>query len=60
MMNGIIFFLLWVRISVLFCLKNKETFDFDGMKNNIIKELFKQAIVLLKENKIHFNDPYNV
>lgn len=41
-------------------LNNNEILNFDGTKNDISKELFKQAILLLKENKICFNDPYNI
>ncbi|WP_028044386.1 hypothetical protein [Candidatus Stoquefichus massiliensis] len=39
---------------------NNEIIDFEGTKNDVSKELFKKAILLLKDNQINFNDPYNV
>lgn len=47
---------------VLFKLKtndNKE-YDFEGTKNGVTKETFKEAIILLKKNNIIFDDQYNV
>lgn len=41
-------------------LNNNEIIEFEGTKNDVSKELFKKAILLLKDNQINFNDPYNI
>lgn len=41
-------------------LKNNEEICFEGTKNDISKELFKKAILLLKEYNVNFDDPYHI
>ena len=41
-------------------LNNNEEICFEGTKNDVSKELFKKAIVLLKENQIQFDDSYHI
>lgn len=37
-----------------------EEIYFDGTKNGVSREIFKQAILLLKNNQIIFDDPYKI
>ena len=39
---------------------NGEKIAFDGTKNDVSVDIFKQAIILLKNNDIVFDDPYNI
>lgn len=37
-----------------------EEIIFDGTKNGVPREMFKQAILLLKNNHVIFDDPYGI
>lgn len=41
-------------------LNNNEEICFEGTKNDVSKELFKKAILLLKENQVQFEDAYHI
>lgn len=41
-------------------LKNKEKIQFDGTSNNITRDIFKEAMIVLKKNSIAFKDEYHI